>query len=81
MSTGVQEECSARAGHCVLLNIHAAVKGYRLTQVEILCGYCEETHPTMLRPLTHADIQTWLLTHKLAHTEVFKNEVKKSVLN
>lgn len=39
VSIRVQKECSARARLCVLLNIHDGVKGYRLTQVEILCGY------------------------------------------
>lgn len=52
-SIRVQEECSARLGLCVLLNIHDVVKGYRLTQVEILSGYCKRIHRTVAGPLTH----------------------------
>lgn len=57
-SIRVQEECSARVGLCVLLNIHDAVKGYRLTQVEILYGYCKHIHRTVARPLTHTHTHT-----------------------
>ncbi len=43
-------------GTCVSLNIHDAVKGYRLTPVETLCRYCKQIHSTIVRPLTHAQL-------------------------
>lgn len=67
------------------LNIHDVVEGYRLTPVEIRCGFCKQVHHTMARPLTHTnahpeeDVHTVVDTS--AHTEVFLSEVKESVLN
>lgn len=50
--------CGVRAGHLVHLNIHDAVKADKLTPVEILRGYCEQIHRTVVRS------HTYMLPHR-----------------
>lgn len=72
VSASVPQEYSTRAGHRVPLNIHDIVRRCRLTQGEILCGYCKQIHCTAIGPLTHTH------THNCRHMEVLKNGVKRS---
>lgn len=64
VSASVQQEYSARAGHRLPLNIHDIVRGCRLTQGEILCGYCKQIHCTVIGPLTHTHTHTTVDTRK-----------------